>query len=66
MVWLVCLNEEREEDIKIGKYLKNVQRINLGSLSSSGNPLASGNVYEQFVPHFLAYIFGALSWSLRV
>lgn len=40
VVWLVCLNKEREEEIKIGKYLKNVQRLKLGRLFSSSNSLA--------------------------
>lgn len=28
VVWITCLNDEREEVIKIGKYLKNVQPEN--------------------------------------
>lgn len=58
-VWMSCLNEEREEEIKIGKYLKDVQRGKLGSLSSSRTP--GRNVCEPFVPHFHAYIFSTRS-----
>lgn len=61
VVWLVCLNEEREEEIKIGKYLKNVQRLKLGRLFSSSNSLARELVCEQSVPHFHAGMFGTLS-----